>query len=408
MDIREVQISELKNLNLIYIFTTDSILKDKSKRYIGARVVFDDNRTLSMDYKDPHFEKLIRRIIERYNKEKDNRNIILLGNLTKSIVQDETFESIGTIPTEKTVGLSLFDTKNFELKKYESYFFDTLKNILKIAKGYETVDIDKVDGYNHKFIVYYHVGSVKLEMNVIISFRDGDHIDFKIGYVDGMDLGIDGTIENNINSVNITWNSPVTHLSGENTYQSVAGLVEKKIVSDEQTIYHSEESDTLLEEDVSLINFYLNMFGINKPKNIIKTTDYNYILGDEEVINHVDTEVFYKNNGVQISISPETTIIRYQVLNRLSKYDDRINVTLSKSLVEITLTKLVVDKVNYVLIEQKDTNDFGTTYNYIAYEVEDINFTKPFISNEELDIDTDVNSLYDIKRYIKLNRGENK
>ena len=55
MTLTEVQISEIKNLNLIYIFTTDSILKDKSKRYIGARVVFDDNRTLSMDYKDPHF-----------------------------------------------------------------------------------------------------------------------------------------------------------------------------------------------------------------------------------------------------------------------------------------------------------------------------------------------------------------
>lgn len=42
------------------------------------------------------------------------------------------------------------------------------------------------------------------------------------------------------------------------------------------------------------------------------------------------------------------------------------------------------------------------------FEVEDIDFTKPFISNKELNIDTDVDSLYDVKRYIKLNRGENK
>ena len=212
MDIREVQISEIKNLNLIYIFTTDSILKSKSNRYIGARIVFDDNRTLSMDYKDPYFENFIRRIIERYNKEKDNRNIILLGNLTKSIVQDETFESIGTISTNK-VGLSLFDTKNFELKKYESYFFDTLENILKITKGYETLKIDKIDGYNNKFIVFYHIGSVELEMNIILSFRDQNHIDFKIGYVDGINLDIDGTIENNINYVNINWKSNTINLS---------------------------------------------------------------------------------------------------------------------------------------------------------------------------------------------------
>lgn len=407
MDIKEVQISEIKNLNLIYIFTTDSILKDKSKSYIGARVVFDDNRTLSMDYKDPHFEYFIRKLIERYNKEKDNRNIILLGNLTKSIIQDETYESIGTIPTDNIVGLSLFDTKNFELKKYQSYFFDTLKNILKTTKCYETIDIDKIDGYNHKFIVYYHVGSVNLQMNIIVSFRDKNHIDFFIGYVDDMNLQIKGTIENNINYVNINWSSSKMSLYGENTYDTVNNLVEKKIVSDEQTIYHSEKSDTIIEEDYNLINFYLKMFGISVPKNIIKTLDYNYILGDEEIINYVDTEVFYKNNGVQLSINNDSAIIRYQVINGLSKYNNKINVTLSKSLVEITLTKLEVDRDNYVLIEQKDTNDFGTTYKYKAYKVDDIDFTKPFTFKNEINVDTEVNSLHDVKRYIKINRREN-
>jgi len=407
MDIKEVQISEIKNLNLIYIFTTDSILKDKSKSYIGARVVFDDNRTLSMDYKDSHFEYFIRKLIERYNKEKDNRNIILLGNLTKSIIQDETYESIGTIPTDNIVGLSLFDTKNFELKKYQSYFFDTLKNILKTTKCYETIDIDKIDGYNHKFIVYYHVGSVNLQMNIIVSFRDKNHIDFSIGYVDDMNLHIKGTIQNNINYVNINWSSSKMSLYGENTYDTVNNLVEKKIVSDEQTIYHSEKSDTIIEEDYNLINFYLKMFGISVPKNIIKTLDYNYILGDEEIINYVDTEVFYKNNGVQLSINNDSAIIRYQVINGLNKYNNKINVTLSKSLVEITLTKLEVDRDNYVLIEQKDTNDFGTTYKYKAYKVDDIDFTKPFTFKNEINVDTEINSLHDVKRYIKINRREN-
>ena len=131
-------------------------------------------------------------------------------------------------------------------------------------------------------------------------------------------------------------------------------------------------------------------------------------MGDDEVINHVDKEIFFKNNGVQISINPNLTIIRYQVLNGLSKYDNRINVTLSKSLVEITLTKLELDKENYILIEQKETNDFGTNYNYKVYKVDIIDFTKPFKFSNSFNIDREVNSIHDIKRYIKLNREENK
>ena len=64
MNLTEVQISEVKNLNLIYIFTTDHILKGKTEKYIGAKVVFDDHRTLSLDYKSPYFEEFLKRIID--------------------------------------------------------------------------------------------------------------------------------------------------------------------------------------------------------------------------------------------------------------------------------------------------------------------------------------------------------
>ena len=91
MTLTEVQISEIKNLNLIYIFTTDHILRGKTDKYVGAKVVFDGNRTLSLDYKSPYFESFLKRIIERYNKEKDSRYIVLLGKLTEKLMNDETF-----------------------------------------------------------------------------------------------------------------------------------------------------------------------------------------------------------------------------------------------------------------------------------------------------------------------------
>ena len=408
MDLKEVQISEIKNLNLIYIFTTDNILRGKSEKYIGIKIVYDDNRTISLDYKDKYFEKFIKRIIERYNKEKSSRNIILLGDLTKKIINDKSFESLGKENTHKTVGISIFNTNNYELKKYEVYLIETLKNILKIAKGYEVIEIDKIDGYNNKFVVYYSVGTVKLEMHIILSFKDENHIDFRINHIDGINLNITGSIENNINNVLIKWSSKTTKLNGKTLYNAMYGLTEKTINSDIQTIYHSENSETVLKEDIELISFYLKLFNIPILKNIIKTDDNNYILGENEIINDIDEDIFYKNNGIQISIKENLVIIRYQVTNELSKYNNKINVTLSKNLTEFILTKMVFDKESYVLVEQKNTNEFGTSYNYNVYKTENFDLTKPFETKNMLNIDTDVSSIDDIKRYIKKKEGEKK
>ena len=85
MNLTEAQIFEIKNLNLIYVFTTDNIIKNNFEKYIGIKVVYDDDKVFSLDYKSEYFESFIKRILSRYNKEKEKRNIILLGDLTKKI-----------------------------------------------------------------------------------------------------------------------------------------------------------------------------------------------------------------------------------------------------------------------------------------------------------------------------------
>ena len=83
MDLITAQISEIKNLNLIQIYATDSIFNNNTNKYIGARVVFNNNNVLSLNYKDKHFQVFIKKILEKYKEEKDKGNIILLGELTK-------------------------------------------------------------------------------------------------------------------------------------------------------------------------------------------------------------------------------------------------------------------------------------------------------------------------------------
>lgn len=406
MNLIEVKIKEIKNIDLIYIFTTDSILKGKSETYIGAKVVFDKNRTLSLDYRSPYFESFIRRLIERYHKEKDNRTIILLGNLTEKIIEDKAFKSLEVLPDErKETGISLFDTRNFELKKYESFFVDTLENIMRLVLGYEVVKIDRIDGYNNKFVIFYHVGTVEKELRLIISFRDDKQIDFTIAHADGKYLGIKGTINNEISYVSIDWESQTNDLKGYTVYDTSTGETEKKIVQGKQTYYYSEESDAVLESDHELIAFYLKLFGINIPKNLIKTSDYNYLLGDEDVLHEEEDGLFIANRGVQISISDENVLIRVSNTSGLSKYKNRINVALSKNLTEFVIAKLTHEGDKYILIEQKDSNDFDVSYQYRIYPVENFAFKAPFTVAEPIEIKGEVDSLEDVKRYIKMNKG---
>ena len=401
MNLTEVQISEVKNLNLIYIFTTDHILRSSTEKYIGAKVVFDGNRTLSLDYKSPYFEDFLKRIIERYNKEKDSRNIILLGKLTPKIINDETLKNLGKVTDKKTIGLTIFDTKNHELKKYESYLVDTLENILKIGVGYEVVSIDKIDGYNNKFVIFYSVGSVKLECRLILSFRDETHLDFSLSRVDKTNLGVNGTIENNIDYVSITWKSNQTDLNGITTYNALTNETERKIESGEETVLYNETNETLIDTDYELITYYLNLFNIPISENIIKTGEFNYMLGEETILNSEDTELFYRHTGTQISISDDEVVIRHQIHNGLNKYNNRINVTLDKTVHDITMTKLTVEKEDYIFIEHKTTNEFGSVYEYNVYQVDNFDFKHVFTPINTYELSKDIKSLEDVKKYIR-------
>ena len=401
MNLIEVQISEIKNLNLIYIFTTDYLLRGKTDKYIGAKIVFDGNRTLSLDYKSPLFESFIKKIIERYNKEKDKRDIILLGKLTQDLMSSSAFDSLGDISKRNTTGFTLFNTKNHELKKYESYLKEILKDILKINFGYEAIEITKIDGYNNKFVVYYSVGNVDFECRIILSFRDDTHLDFKIMHVDDRNLNVSGSIENNITNINGSWES--TNLSGTILFDVLTEEVNHSIKDREIPVYHNDSSETLLESDEELILFYLNLFGIPTNQSVLKTGDYSYILGNEEVIIEEGTELYIKQSGTQIEISEDEVLIRYKIENILNKYQNRLNITLDKTIHDITLSKLSVDKKMYILIEHRITNSTGSVYEYKVYEMNEIDFKNIFNPINEIEIASEIKSVDEVRRLIKIN-----
>lgn len=409
MDLKEAQISELKNINLIYVFATDSIFKKGSNKYVGAKVVFEKNKMLSLNYQDEHFEKFIKRILDRYHKEKDKRKIILLGELTKKLINDSSFAILEktTKKGTQTEGIPSFNTSHENIKKAEPFLKDVITSLLMVYKNYEVVNVDKIDGFNKKYMVEYSIGPVKKMMPMIISQRENGIIDFKIKIIDDVLAPITGSLKSDGGKTEISWQNEDEDLQGTLLYDAQNDVVERKITSNGQTIVYDESKDTLLEEDVSLIKFYFDLCELPIPSHIIKVNDTTFLLSDENNLNDEEDEILYNSIGAQINIGKDEVRISYRVKNCFSKYNNQINAVLDEECEEFTFKKIDLESRRAILVETKTrSNGSEAFYNYQVYEVDNdvdlrqsFEFTKAYRVNEEL------KTLEKAKQYIKEQKG---
>lgn len=407
MDLLDVKISEIKNINLIYLYSTDSIFTKEENKYLAIKVVYDNNNDyIYLDFKDPHFSSLIKRVLDRYNKEKDNRNIVLLGDLTKKLFTDKTIlKNAEEKHSFNSEGIALFDSKKDRLVVFEPYLKQFLVDILKTLKQYEAVKIDKIDGYNNKYVVNYSLGSTKKSFPIIITFANDSTINFRIGAVDGLNLNVTGTLTNNLSYVDAVWQSNKQNVQGYCHYDVENNEIERKIGNDDKTLFYAENGETMINDDIELISFYLKLFGINWDKPFIKTSDYNYISGTTINLIEEKENVLVENHGVQLYVKDDRVVLKYKVKNGISKYDNVINVELEFSEYEIILTKLEIDHEIHILIEKVSHNNFGKKYDYEVYKTGNIDFTKPFTTEEVIKIEENPHSLYDIRKKV-LNKKE--
>ena len=103
---------------------------------IMKRLTYIFKRIFSMDYKSEYFEDFIKRILSRYSQEKDKRNIILLGDLTKKIIGESSFTIIEDKKEFSQPTGILVNPKKNQIKVYYKYLEKVLKTILKTIKNY--------------------------------------------------------------------------------------------------------------------------------------------------------------------------------------------------------------------------------------------------------------------------------
>lgn len=408
MDLLDVRISEIKNLNLINLYSTDSIFTKEENKFLGLRVVYNNNKDyINLDFKDEHFSSLVKRVLSRYNQEKDNRNIVLLGDLTKKLLSDKVIlNNAEERQSFNREGIALFDSKKDRLRAFEPFLNQILVDILKTLKNYEAVKIDNIDGFNNKYLLHYSLGSVKKTVPMIINFIDDETIGFSIGAIDGLNLNVKGKLKNAYNLIEGTWISLSKNVNGYIKYDVIKDEIERKIVVNDKTMLYEEDGETILDEDIELVNFYLNLFGINWDHDVIKTNTNNYIFGYSRDLIEEEKNLLKENHGMQLYVKDDRVILKYKIKNGISKYDNLLNVELEYTLCELTLTKVLFEGIPYVLLEKITSNNFGKKYDYEVYKVGDINFTKPFDTEEKYDIDIEPKSLHDIKMKVLGLKGD--
>lgn len=410
MTLVEAQISAIRNLELIYVFTTDSVF-DSSDKYVGAKVVYDNGKVFSLDYTSEFFQKFIKHIIERYEDEKNHTDITLLGDLSRRLVNESSFACLKDDDKEYSQKCILsLETKKNKIRFFMPYLKEALIQIIQFYKHYEALTIECIDGFNYNYVCKYKVGNVSMQFPMHV-WLEGNQLYFEIGCIDNEKVFVDGCIDNRLNSVEINWNSIKNDLNGRIEYNS---LKQSRLMNVNDRIQDIENTDTINvigDENLRLIAFYKKLLNIDLPSKIVKVNDNSFIFGDE-IKEHENEEngnksVFFSSLGGSLIVESDYVLAKISKKNCISKYANRLLSELDSEELDITLEKLTYDNRIGILAHKKYIKDDRVSYKYEFIDLEhDVDFSKPFESIKTIEMKDEIETTESVKQMLKqLNKG---
>ena len=345
------RVNEIKNLNLIYVYSTNSIFDKDNNKYVGIKIVYNNASILEVDYKDPLFGLLIKRVLERYNKEKSQRNIVLLGDFTKKLIKNASFYVLDQ-EEEKNNQIDYYSYENKLLNKYKPYLFETLKLILnEIFKNY-SFKIISLEGFNRKFRLEYSISGVFKSTNMMIYNKDNE-LHFKIGNIENSNEYINGTIKQTNNKVISEFN--YSKYKGKLEYDALNNEATHEIYADSYLYYINDNKETIFDDDMGKILYYLEQLGIPYTDKVLKINDNTFLCFYSENIDK-DGELLYRENLIFMNFSEDRIDISKTMREGFSKYDGIVSVLLDENEDTITIRKLY-DLNNEFLVKEVCKND---------------------------------------------------
>lgn len=411
MNAIEVKISQIKNLNLVYLYNIDNAFERNNKKYLGLRVVYDDNQGfISLDYKEKEFSSLVKKLITLYNQEKDNRNIILLGDLSKKMFQDdEILECATKSDAYSDEGIGLFNVGNELTREFKPYLSEVLKQILEYIRNVDGVEIVDIKGFNKKYNVTFKIAGITREFPIILYFSNPNVLNFKIGAIEGKSLGISGSITNNIDQVYTYWKGRLGESFGYIFYDVKNNSVEKNVTVGHAPLYHSTEKDCISDDEINLIKFYLELFGIEFSGEVIKVSENNFILGNKITVASDEEAEVIATSAAQLFIEDDHVTIKYRVSNIVNKLKHLVTIPLDTEEYRISLMIKRMNGKNFLICELCETNsEHGRKYNYVVFEVGEFDLHHPFEVQNQIELEGQFKSYYDLEKKLRLNLNTQK
>jgi len=343
-----------------------------------------NNVKYKIDYKDVNFKETVDRIIKVYNTLKDEKNINLVGDLTKDIID-------GKININNTIyNKTLIDTGNYDYKSMYPYIKLIIEHSLKLLNI--TWDVYFCEDY-----FSYKINNVEYRYIIPIMFYKNNN-GYKLKYKlmkDHNEYIFDCDI--NIFNKSIIVNIKNKEYNGEIIFDklNINNSIIFKNMND-KVIYSNYSESDLLDSDIDIIKKVFDMIGLNYEIDGIKTLENNYLL-----YNNKENYEYYMHLNIN------DNLIRIN-LKQLKKYKkDNIDFKVEEEHFDYLITKYN-DK--YILIQQKYLLSNNSNYEYkkninkSKYYLLKTSDSKTNIIDSKIDkkveINDKLNSLEEIKKLI--------
>lgn len=368
----DIRIKSIHNLEKIQFYSINNNLK-----YLGCDVTCS-NGTYSYSYKDKCFDEFISRVIEVYNKEKNN-NILLVGDLTRKILDGKV--SITNSNEYKNKNNILY-TQFINENKLRDYIYLIVISLAQ-CNNLNNLKIDKLNKIKNKYLITCVEPYMQIPVEIINYDEKSIFIDLKFDEVYSCKISFDyekDLIEAKSNSGKYLFSE--FNIDNNNYVQ---------INKDNHVLYYNEYNSDITDKEKSLLNCYTKIIGHNNLK-FTKTIFNNYLSQNEtsKEINEVKIDKF------MINLSSDKVNIKYfeSLKYKLeSVYLPYYNIYHDINIVMIDNEHLLVqdivdDRYKYTIVEISKMN----------------NLFDDFDIKNKFDIDEDIKYKSDVVTLIKSRR----
>lgn len=406
MDTIKTKISEIKNLNLIYIYPIDSAFKDGTNKYVGAKIVYSKNKVFELDYRNPHFEKLLLHIKKTYAEEKDDHIITLLGDYSKLLIESDYFN----LETKNNINqncITYSSSNNSYIYKYRDLIFELVKSILNFYKKYEQLSIDGIQGYNYNWGINYRTGCKIYILPMIIYPNEFNNIELKLSYLDNLTVNIEAKIILNAGIPYLLWNNIIDGMHGKVEFNFDTKEIINTIENDNGIIEKNSQINEITFDEYNQIKTYEKLLNTYNSEYI--KIGFNTYLSLETRKEDLDSDqTLYDLSITMFNINPEHTFYEKRNKIEIKKYKNEVSIVLDEKIEGTNFMPVENNDNSYILLEKYLTKFSKTLFNYSIMH----NPKKLRLDNisEEMTIEPlkdKVDSLKDIKVFVKRKSDKN-